>query len=207
MLYGPKSLKVVKFLLARGSFKQKQASEETGVALGYVNEVISKLRKKFIVSSGRKTVLSDARRLLLALAAESSMSERLHATYEIPGDKKEVEALIAKEFEGIPYAFTLSSALPHYSKAAQGRQASVYVDADSLEQASELLSKAGARKSNIGNVQVFAANEGILFDRKKTRAGYCVSLGQLLIDLYSYPPLLYLGQALLELRKTAKKLG
>ncbi len=212
MFYKTQALKVVKFLLAKSSFKLTDASKETGVAIGYVHEIIERLRKKFVVSSSGEVVLSEPRRLLLTLAAESSMAERLYSTYEFPAKKEQIEYLIATEFGQLNYAFTLLSAVD--PNTAQGQQISIYVDKQSMEKAAEILKKLGARESNIGNVQVFKGSEGILFDRKKVGDKYNVSFEQLLIDLYAYPPLLYLGQELLaahekriEIDKEVKQVG
>lgn len=201
MFSKPQSLKVAKFLLLNGlsGFSQNAVARATGVSVSRVNVVVKSLKSKYIVSDGHPAKLTEPRKFLTTLAAESSMAERLYKAYEFPGEKKSIEATIAREFgEKIEYAFALLSALPHHaSHIAQGQQVSVYVNKKQLEQADELLRKAGAEESRIGNVQVFNANEGILFDRKKTSSGYVVSLEQLLIDLYSSAALLYVGQELL----------
>ena len=201
MFSKPQSLKVVKYILANGmqGFTQTGTSEGTTVSVSLVNDVVRKLENKFIVSGKRPFKLAEPRRLLLSLAAESSMAERLHASYELSGEKKDIEAKISRAFDDkISYAFTLLSALPHYAgHLAQGRQVSVYVDKLQLEQAEQTIISIGGSKSSIGNVQVFTANEGILWGRKKSENGYYVSFEQLLIDLYASPSLLYIGQELL----------
>lgn len=201
MLSKPQSLKVVKHLLKDGmdEFTQNEISRATGVSVSYVNDVVHALEQKFIVSEGKNAKLNEPRRLLLTLAAESSMAERLHASYEMSGRKEVIEAKISSGFDDkVNYAFTLMSALPHHAgHLAQGSQVSLYVAKQQLEQADEAIRKLGGSNSSIGNVQVFTANEGILWDRVKIKSGYYVSLEQLLIDLYASPSLLYIGQELL----------
>ena len=205
MLSKPKSLVVVKRLLKTwpAEFTQNGVSAATRVSVSHVNGIIRTLGRKFIVSSPPYK-LTEPRKLLLTLAAESSMAERLYAAYELPGEKADIEKKLAKEFGGkISYAFTLLSALPittattPASHLAQGRQVSLYVDEKQLEQADGVIRKLGGSNSSIGNVQVFTANEGTLKDREKTKLGYCASFEQLLIDLYASPALLYVGQELL----------
>ena len=200
MLSKPKSLVVVKRLLKTwpAEFTQNGVSAATRVSVSHVNGIIRTLGRKFIVSSPPYK-LTEPRKLLLTLAAESSMAERLYAAYELPGEKADIEKKLAKEFGGkIGYAFTLLSALPVYaSHLAQGRQVSLYVDEKQLGQADGVIRRLGGSNSSIGNVQVFTANEGTLKDREKTKLGYCASFEQLLIDLYASPALLYVGQELL----------
>lgn len=203
MFSKPQSLKVVKYILANGmgGFTQNGTSEGTVVSVSLVNDIVHKLKQKFIVSNTKPLPfkLTEPRRLLLTLAAESSMAERLYASYELPGKKEDIEAKLSHQFnDKTGYAFTLLSALPHYANhVAQGNQVSLYVNKKKIEQADKIIRKLGGGNSSIGNVQVFTANEGTLWDRVKTKTGYIVSLEQLLIDLYASPSLLYIGQELL----------
>ena len=194
----------VKYLLKHGHATQAEIAKSTGMAVSYVNTIAQRLRDSFIVSKphARGMYLTDYNRLLMALSYENPMGKKFRSKYLMGGAKEEVERAISGSFSkrDVGYAFTLLSALPHYSYSAEGQQVSVYVFEEQMKSAEKLLVDAGARESGIGNIDVYAAHEGILADSRPLDGGntVVVSEEQLLMDLYGYQPLLYIGSQLLE---------
>ncbi len=199
MLSSPQSLKIVKCLLRRGHISQYKTAGETGVSIGQVNKVVKRLKQAYLVSKdakSRRTVLSDIPRLLSALAIETPMESKIFKRYAVGGTKESIEGKIGKLAKKQGYAFTLLSALPYYSAAAAGERISLYVSNQELEKIDEIFIENNFRPDLIGNVEVYNAHEGVLWDRKEKDEKFIVSKEQLLIDLYGTPQLSYVATQL-----------
>ena len=203
MYTSPQTIKVIKELLKGSQITQLELSRRTNVSIGQVNNVVKKLKNAFLANVDPKkgAKLVDESRLLAAIGVTAPLSSSAQNTLLMPFSQSQTINKIAEALPPQKYAFTLMSAIAKYSAYAQGETVSLYVDANAMEEALARLGKLASKRGI--PVEIFEANEGILFDVKKDGNKRYVSNEQLLIDLFRTPQLVYVGAQLLREYKQA----
>jgi len=117
-LSSKKAYRIVRFLLENPETNQSLISEGTGVAYGWVNEIVNFLYQLDIVSKGwRKCTLKDPVRLLEMIAFERPLSRleiesfRLETTSALEGENLLRDVC---EDNGVKYGLTMFSGLKRY---------------------------------------------------------------------------------------------
>lgn len=117
-LSSPKSYRVAKFLLGNRISSQTEISHETGVAIGYVNEVVHELFDLNIVNIGYgKCTLIDHVKLLEKISFDRTFKKLIFKEFRLPTSSiKDTESNLVYfcESRNIEYAFSVFSALKHY---------------------------------------------------------------------------------------------
>jgi hypothetical protein len=112
------SYRVAKHLLEKKTSSQTDISVSTGVATGYVNEVVHELSDLNIVKIGYgKTVLVDHAKLLEKMSFDRPYRKLVHAELRLPASTVgETEDMVASycAMNNIEHAYTMYSALKHY---------------------------------------------------------------------------------------------
>ena len=117
-LSSPKSYLVAKFLLGNRISSQTEISNETGVAIGYVNEVVHELFDLNMVNIGYgKCTLIDHVKLLEKMSFDRKFKKLLFKEFRLPTSSiKDTEFALVNfcESRNVEYAFSVFSALKHY---------------------------------------------------------------------------------------------
>ncbi len=117
-LTSKKTFKVVKYLLENFQTNQFVVSQKTGVAYGWVSEVVNFLSDLGIVSKGwRRCTLEDPVRLLEAIALERPLNRLVKSSFrlEVTSVREGEEVLrIASQGGGVRYALTVFSGLRRF---------------------------------------------------------------------------------------------
>ncbi len=117
-LTSKKTFKVVKYLLENFQTSQFVLSQKTGVAIGWVNEVVNFLSDLNIVSKGRRScTLEDPVRLLEAIALERPLNRLVKSSFRLEVTSiREGEEILrrASHDRGIRYALTVFSGLRRF---------------------------------------------------------------------------------------------
>ena len=117
-LSSPKSYRVVKYLLGNRISSQTEISNETGVAIGYVNEVVHELFDLNMVNIGYgKCTLIDHVKLLEKISFDRKFKKLLFKEFRLPTSSiKDTEVTLVNfcESRNVEYAFSVFSALKHY---------------------------------------------------------------------------------------------
>lgn len=117
-LTSEKSFKVVNHLLECPEISQLELSRETGVSLGYVNEIVNFLYDLGIVlKKSRRCILKDPVRLLEKIGFERPLNRLIAASFRLAVTSiKEGEELLDKVcmVNDIDYAFTVFSGLRRF---------------------------------------------------------------------------------------------
>jgi biotin operon repressor len=207
MYLARQSIKVIKAMLRERNLSQSALSDKTGVSIGQVNKTITKLKRGFLANTnpGRGVRLVDEERLFLTIGAESPLRAGFRKRYFVKGGLDTNMGKVGRALGNFKYAFTLLPAIRYYSAAASGVTISLHISKGDIPGA---LARLDQLDSGGGvPVEVYDANDGILFDRVKRRGLYFVSFEQLIIDLFRTPQLVYLGMQLLNEYKAGRKHG
>jgi len=202
MLTDAQSIKVVKYLLGKKSVTQAEIAKETGVSLSYINELTKKMHDANIVSKPhyKGLVLTDQHKLFIGVSLEHPLV--YVRRYKMKGDKESIERSITKAFRRkVDYAFTLLSATNNYGLDVEGGQISIYVSdkPEELKKAYEAIEDiGGSRDDEYGRIEIYPANEGVLYDKKESNGAFFVSREQLILDLFNHSSLSYIGSELLK---------
>jgi len=117
-LKSKKSYRVAKYLLTKGTCSQTEISKETGVAIGYINEIIHNLSDLNIVKIGYgETTLIDYARLLEKISMDRPFKELVTDTFRLPTSSITETENTLKRFcvnNKINHAFTGFSALRRF---------------------------------------------------------------------------------------------
>ncbi len=117
-LKSKKAYRIAKYLLENAETSQSEVSQQTGVAIGYVNEVIHQLADLDIVKVDYgKTKLLDYARLLDKISMDRSFKRLIVDTIRLPTSTiTDTENTLSRycNNKGIEYAFTGFSGLRNY---------------------------------------------------------------------------------------------
>jgi len=108
---------VIKHILADPEFSQREVSRETGVGLGYVNEVVNYLVSIGVVYRRNHYTLGDPIRLLEKVSFDRPLASLEVSHFRMPTSAvDETERMISETLErdNVSYAFTGFSGLRRY---------------------------------------------------------------------------------------------
>lgn len=112
------SYRVAKHLLEHRTSSQTDISNETGVAIGYVNEIVHELSDLNIAKiEYGKTMLVDHVKLLEKISFDRLYKKLVHGELRLPTSSiKETEKMVSRYCmdNDIEYAYSMYSALKHY---------------------------------------------------------------------------------------------
>jgi hypothetical protein len=112
-----KAFMVIKRILADPEFSQREVAKETGVGLGYVNEVVNYLVSIGVVYRKNHYILGDPIRLLEKISFDRPLASLELNHFRMPTSTvDETEQMISEtlEMENVSYAFTGFSGLRRY---------------------------------------------------------------------------------------------
>ena len=178
------SYRVAKHLLEKKSSSQTDISINTGVAIGYVNEVVHELSNLNIVKiEYGKTILVDHVKLLEKISFDRPYKKLVHAELRLPASTiMETEKMVTLYCanNNIEHAYTMYSALKHYYEYHI-----TYPTIHVYVKAPETIEKVEQGEGTIP-VVVLKTDRPDIVEQSITKAGYriCDKI-QVLIDLYS----------------------
>lgn len=112
-----KAFRVIKHILAEPEFSQREVARETGVGLGYVNEIVNYLVSIGVIYRKNHYALGDPVRLLEKVSFDRPLASLELDSFRMPtASVAETERVITETFEreGVDYAFTGFSGLRRY---------------------------------------------------------------------------------------------
>jgi len=179
-----KSYLVAKHLLGNRVSSQIDISRETGVAIGYVNEVVHELSSLDIVKvEYGKCTLLDHVKLLDKISSDRSFKKLQCDEFRLPTSTiDETEIILSKfcESRGIGYAFSVFSALRSYYEYHISYP-SIHIYIENLSRFQEI-----EKGEGVVPVIVLKPDRPDILQNSMRRNGYSVcDRIQVLIDLYA----------------------
>lgn len=117
-LTSPKAYKIIEYLLGHKRTNQLEISRETGVAYGWVNDVVNFLYDRGIVSKGwRQCELENPLQLLEVIALERPLSKLVRSSFRLEVlSVAEGEELLRRTCveQGVEYGLTVFSGLKRF---------------------------------------------------------------------------------------------
>jgi len=190
-LVSPKALRIVKYLLTHEKTTQKNISQKTGVSIGMVNKVVSRLADREIVAYKKRTLtLLEPWKLLNEVSWERPMTKlKIRDIYvpQVKGVHEAEEYLknICNQHE-IDYALTLFSGASRYM-AYSMRYDTVYSYVEPSDRFLSLLAESRNTVKKGMRLELFMVDSPDILEEAKTFDGLSVcSPAQVLIDISSY---------------------
>jgi hypothetical protein len=112
-----KAFRVIKHILAEPEFSQREVARETGVGLGYVNEVVNYLVNIGVVYKKNHYTLGDPVKLLEKVGFDRPLASLEVDRFRMPASSvDDTERMISETLmnDGVNYAFTGFSGLRRY---------------------------------------------------------------------------------------------
>lgn len=177
-----KAYRVTRCILSEQNFTQRKISRETGVSLGYVNEVINYLIDiGVVVRKSKGFILWDPVKLLEKISFDRPFPGIEIDRFRLPTSNiQDTENVISKTLHESDYAFTVFSGLRRYFEYHIGYPTvHLYIE---KEDSLDLLEKGE------GPIQVIVLRadlENIMKEKKIIDEYYVCDRAQIIIDLFS----------------------
>lgn len=185
-LFAPKSLRVIRALLARPQkgWQQIELSKEVGISLGLVNRVVRRLiDSAYLTFSDGRVYLKDGKGLLAEWVKAGALQNKAAVEYYTAEPLQQFERRLdeAGVKEGFRYSLTMFAGARFRAPFVRINRLHAYLEGDVSAVARSLGLKA---VSSGGNVLLFPApDEGVFYGNSRIEGRNIVSDAQLYVDL------------------------
>lgn len=193
-LSAPKSMRVVRYLLAHTNTTQTEIANRARVSIGLVNKIVSYLTEQEIAKyKTRQLVLSEPWRLLNEISWFRSMESLRISNWFMPDRFSKIEDLEMKikqvlDNMNIRYALTLFSAAKRYTPYMK-KYDTVQLYVDSFDETRQVSMKKELKPDESGRLrlEIFEPDSMDILQNSETVGGFrlCSQI-QTVIDLYCY---------------------